>query len=99
MLRLLRQASSPVGSANACPMRLSPNFSKTRLTTRTRLSRCRATVACEKSGCPAPSVAWGSGARLIYVHIQEVDQIHLVTVYGKDQKDDLSVDDNRLAVN
>jgi hypothetical protein len=36
------------------------------------------------------------GARVIYLHIQEADQIHLVTVYGKDQKDDLSADDKKL---
>src|SRR5271168_3132070 len=36
------------------------------------------------------------GARVIYLHIQDVDQIHLVTVYGKDQKDDLSADDKKL---
>jgi hypothetical protein len=34
------------------------------------------------------------GIRVIYLHIDEVDQIHLVTVHGKDQKDDLSADDN-----
>jgi hypothetical protein len=36
------------------------------------------------------------GARVIYLHIEELDQIHLITVYGKDQKDDLSDDDKRL---
>ncbi len=36
------------------------------------------------------------GARVIYLHIQETDQIHLVTVYGNDQKDDLSADDKKL---
>ena len=36
---------------------------------------------------------WG-GIRVIYPHIDEVDQIHLVTIHGKDQKDDLSADDN-----
>ncbi|MFI5457255.1 MAG: type II toxin-antitoxin system RelE/ParE family toxin [Isosphaerales bacterium] len=35
------------------------------------------------------------GARVIYLHIEESDQIHLITVYGKDQKDDLSADDKR----
>lgn len=33
------------------------------------------------------------GARVIYLHVPEVDQIHLITVYGKDQKDDLSAED------
>jgi hypothetical protein len=33
------------------------------------------------------------GIRLIYLHIEELDQIHLVTIYGKNQKDDLSADD------
>ena len=37
-----------------------------------------------------------AGARVIYPHIEESDQIHLVTVYGKDQKDDLSADDTKL---
>jgi hypothetical protein len=36
------------------------------------------------------------GVRVIYLHIEEADQIHLVTVYGKDQKDDLSTDDKKL---
>jgi hypothetical protein len=36
------------------------------------------------------------GVRVIYLHIEELDQIHLVTVYGKDQKDDLSADDKKL---
>jgi hypothetical protein len=36
------------------------------------------------------------GARVIYLHIEELDQIHLVTVYGKDQKDDLSAGDKKL---
>ena len=36
------------------------------------------------------------GARVIYLHIEELDQIHLVTVYGKDQKDDLSESDKTL---
>jgi hypothetical protein len=29
---------------------------------------------------------------LIYLHVQELDQFHLVTVYAKDQKDDVSAD-------
>jgi hypothetical protein len=37
-----------------------------------------------------------SGARVIYLHLEELDQIHLVTVYGKDQKDDLSAEDKKL---
>ena len=36
------------------------------------------------------------GARVIYLHIEEADQIHLITVYGKDQKDDLSAEDKKL---
>ena len=36
------------------------------------------------------------GVRVIYLHIEEADQIHLVTVYGKDQKDDLSTDDKKI---
>jgi len=36
------------------------------------------------------------GARVIYLHIEELEQIHLITVYGKDQKDDLSADDKRF---
>jgi hypothetical protein len=36
------------------------------------------------------------GARVIYLHIEESDQIHLITVYGKDQKDDLSDGDKKL---
>ncbi len=36
------------------------------------------------------------GARVIYLHIEEADVIHLITVYGKDQKDDLSAGDKRL---
>jgi hypothetical protein len=33
------------------------------------------------------------GIRVIYLHVEELDQIHLITIYGKDQKDDLSADD------
>lgn len=36
------------------------------------------------------------GARVIYLHIEESDQIHLITVYGKDQKEDLSDSDKKL---
>jgi hypothetical protein len=36
------------------------------------------------------------GARVIYLHIEELNQIHLMTVYGKDQKDDLSESEKRL---
>jgi hypothetical protein len=36
------------------------------------------------------------GARVIYLHIAESDQIHFITVYGKDQKDDLSAEDKTL---
>jgi hypothetical protein len=36
------------------------------------------------------------GARVIYLHVEEANQIHLVTVYGKDQKDDLSAEDKKL---
>jgi hypothetical protein len=37
-----------------------------------------------------------SGVRVIDLHIPEADVIHLVTIYGKDQKDDLSADDKTL---
>jgi hypothetical protein len=33
------------------------------------------------------------GIRVIYLHIVEFDQIHLVAIYGKNQKDDLSAAD------
>jgi hypothetical protein len=33
------------------------------------------------------------GVRVIYLHLPEIDQIHRITIYGKDQKDDLSTDD------
>jgi hypothetical protein len=36
------------------------------------------------------------GARVIYLHLPEVDQIHFVTIYGKDQKDDISAEDKAL---
>ena len=36
------------------------------------------------------------GARVIYLHVAESDQIHLITVYGKNQKDDLSAEDKIL---
>ncbi len=36
------------------------------------------------------------GVRVIYFHIEELNQIHLITVYGKDQKDDLSSNDKKL---
>jgi hypothetical protein len=36
------------------------------------------------------------GARVVYLHIAAMDQIYLVTVYGKDQKDDLSAEDKKL---
>ena len=36
------------------------------------------------------------GARIVYLHIAEADQIHLITVYGKDQKDDLSAEEKKL---
>jgi hypothetical protein len=35
-------------------------------------------------------------ARVIYLHIEERDQIHLITVYGKDQKDDLTAEGKKL---
>ena len=37
-----------------------------------------------------------SGARVIYLHIEEADEIHLITVYDKDQKDDLTAEDKKL---
>jgi hypothetical protein len=36
------------------------------------------------------------GARVIYLHIEERNQIHLITVYGKDQKDDLTAEDKKF---
>jgi hypothetical protein len=36
------------------------------------------------------------GARVIYLHVPELDRIHLVTVYGKGQKDDLTLEEKRL---
>jgi hypothetical protein len=35
------------------------------------------------------------GVREIYPHIEELDQVHLITVYAKDQKDDLSAGDKK----
>lgn len=37
-----------------------------------------------------------SGARVIYLHVPDASVIHLITVYGKDQKDDLSPADKKL---
>jgi hypothetical protein len=36
------------------------------------------------------------GARVIYLHLPEAGVIYLITVYGKDQQDDLSADDKKL---
>ncbi len=36
------------------------------------------------------------GARVIYLHIAEANRIYLITVYNKDQKDDLSLDHKKL---
>ena len=36
------------------------------------------------------------GARVVYLHVPEVHLIYLITVYGKDQQDDLSADDKKL---
>jgi hypothetical protein len=36
------------------------------------------------------------GARVIYLHVPDLDQIYLVTVYGKDEQDDLSAEDKKL---
>jgi len=36
------------------------------------------------------------GARVIYLHVPEANVIFLITVYGKNQKDDLSADDKKL---
>ena len=33
------------------------------------------------------------GVRVIYPHLEVLDEIHLITLYGKDQKDDLSAED------
>ncbi len=34
--------------------------------------------------------------RVVYLHIPAADQIYLITVYGKAQKEDVSVDDKKL---
>ncbi len=36
------------------------------------------------------------GARVIYLHIEELDQIHFITVYGKAEQDDISDDDKKV---
>jgi mRNA-degrading endonuclease RelE of RelBE toxin-antitoxin system len=36
------------------------------------------------------------GVRVIYLDLVDVYQIHLITIYGKDQKDDLSAADKKL---
>src|SRR3954451_5494995 len=36
------------------------------------------------------------GIRVIYLHVPEANIIYLITVYGKDQKDDLSAKDKTL---
>jgi hypothetical protein len=36
------------------------------------------------------------GARVIYLHIKAADEIHLITIYGKDQQDDLTAEDKKL---
>ena len=36
------------------------------------------------------------GARVIYLHVPEADRIYLITVYGKDQRDDISAGDKKL---
>ena len=36
------------------------------------------------------------GVRVIYLHVPEANLIYLITVYGKDQKDDLSPGDKKL---
>lgn len=36
------------------------------------------------------------GIRVIYLHVESADLIHLVTIYSKDQKDGLSPEDKKL---
>src|SRR5262245_52031690 len=36
------------------------------------------------------------GARVIYLHVPEVDWIFLLDVYGKDEKDDLNADEKKV---
>lgn len=36
-----------------------------------------------------------SGARVIYLHLPEADEIYLITIYGKDERDDLSAEDKK----
>jgi hypothetical protein len=42
---------------------------------------------------PARQKGKRGGARVIYLNLPEMDQIVLITVYGKDQKDDLTPED------
>jgi len=36
------------------------------------------------------------GVRVVYLHVPEADRVYLITIYGKDQKDDLSAEDKKL---
>lgn len=45
---------------------------------------------------PSRSKGKRGGVRVIYVHTPEASQIDLITVYGKDEADDLSADQIRL---
>lgn len=36
------------------------------------------------------------GARVVYLDIPEANRIHLITIYGKDDQDDLTPDQKRL---
>ena len=37
-----------------------------------------------------------SGLRVIYLHLESASKLYLITVYSKDERDDLSPDDKRL---
>jgi hypothetical protein len=36
------------------------------------------------------------GVRVVYLNLEEFHQIHFITIYAKDQKDDLSTDEKKL---
>ncbi|MFN8611564.1 MAG: type II toxin-antitoxin system RelE/ParE family toxin [Vulcanimicrobiota bacterium] len=37
-----------------------------------------------------------SGLRIIYLHLEKPRRIYLITIYSKDEKEDLSADDKRI---
>ncbi len=46
-----------------------------------------------RRGDPARGRGKRGGVRVIYLHTPEVSRVDLITVYGKDEKDDLSKDE------